>query len=139
MFPVIQIRFLCPCAVQESFLFDVFVVFAASVITRNHTRQIKASLTIIEIKYIVYRPVITILCIETVIETETFSLRLLGFDSDNGIHCRVIARTGIVHHFHTFDVIGRKLAQFGIVTYLTTVDINLGSTSTEHTDFSIIG
>ncbi len=91
MFPVIQIRFLCPCAVQKSFLSDMLVVFAPSVIPRNHARQIKASFAIIEIEYIAYRPVITILGIETVVEPETFTLRFFSTDTDNGIYRRIIA------------------------------------------------
>lgn len=66
-------------------------------------------------------------------------LRLFGLNTDNRIDRRIIARAGIVHHFHALDVVGSKLVEFGFIPYFTSVDVNFRSPGTKYFNIPLIG
>ena len=81
------------------------VVFTLGFRTEEHAAQVEPALAVVKVKLVKHIPAIVITGEETVVESETFALRLLGIDAHHGFHRRIITCTGIAYHLYTLYVI----------------------------------
>ena len=100
--------------------------------TEEHTAKVEPAFAVIEVELVELAQVIFVTGEETVVEPESFSLRLLGINAHHSLYRSVITCTRIANHLYTLHIVGRKLVQFRGVTHLASVNVDFSRTRTEH-------
>ena len=72
-----------------------------------------------------------------ILETESFTLRLLQRDADYGLHRGCIAGTRVVDDIHVLYLVGAQTRELAHVLHPSAVDIHLGIATSQHLDGSV--